>query len=210
MSSICAAEAAPLQSTFRQTRPASYARPVIRNASKEHASAADLLRIENNHFDTRMKPLDERGQRASAAAHVKNALTRPKRRLLQQRPPGRITAKQLHYRIVERQRPIMPSRGKISSRRFHHGFYSCALVIPLEPLSCALVLYPCPYPCPVPLSFLLSPCHSEEHSDEESAVLVWFLQEAEVSSYPCHSEEQSDEESAVFFGTPADFSLRSE
>src|SRR5437762_14015636 len=45
MSSICAAEAAPLQSTFRQTRPASYARPVIRNASKEHASAADLLRI---------------------------------------------------------------------------------------------------------------------------------------------------------------------
>src|SRR5438046_9234345 len=45
MSSICAAEAAPLQSTFRQTRPASYARPVIRNASKEHASATDLLRI---------------------------------------------------------------------------------------------------------------------------------------------------------------------
>src|SRR5438874_7403750 len=63
-------------------------------------------------------------------------------------------------------------------------------------LSCTLALYP----CSVPLSFLLSPCHSEERSDEESAVLVWFLQEAEVSSYPCHSEERSDEESAVFLG----------
>src|SRR6266571_4326561 len=35
------------------------------------------------------------------------------------------------------------------------------------------------YPCRVPLSFLLHPCHSEEHSGEESAVLVWFLREAD-------------------------------
>src|SRR6266516_4506369 len=55
--------------------------------------------IESNHFDIRMKPLDQRGQSARAAAHVENALTRPQRRLLQERPPGRITAKQLHYRI---------------------------------------------------------------------------------------------------------------
>src|SRR5205807_38672 len=96
--------------------------------------------IESNHFDIRMKPLDQRGQSARAAAHVENALTRPQRRLPQERPPGRITAKQLHYRIVERQRPIMPSRGKISSRRFHHGFYSCAPVIPPVPLSCAPVI----------------------------------------------------------------------
>jgi len=44
----------------------------------------------------------------------------------------------------------------------------------------------------------LHACHSEERSDEESAVLVWFLQEAEVSLCPCYSEERSDEESAVF------------
>src|SRR5213593_3347151 len=116
--------------------------------------------IKSNHFDVRIKLLDQRGQSARAAAHVENALTRPQRRLLQQRPPGRVTAKQLHYRIVEWQRPIMPSRGEISSRRSHHGFDSCALVIPLEPLSCALVLYPCPVPLscalvipPKPLSF---------------------------------------------------------
>src|SRR5437764_6231527 len=121
--------------------------------------------IRSNHFDVRIKLLDQRGQSARAAAHVENALTRPQRRLLQQRPPGRVIAKQLHYRIVERQRPIVSSRGEISSRRSHHGFDSCALVIPLAPLSCALVLYP----CSVPLSFLLSPCHSEERSDEESA-----------------------------------------
>src|SRR5437016_2874281 len=102
--------------------------------------------IKSNHFDVRIKLLDQRGQSARAAAHVENALTRPQRRLVEKRPPGRVTAKQLHYRIVERQRPIMPSRGEISSRRSHHGFDSCALVIPLEPLSCALVLYPCPVP----------------------------------------------------------------
>src|SRR5207244_7776192 len=92
--------------------------------------------IKSNHFDVRIKLLDQRGQSARAAAHVENALTRPQRRFLQQRPPGRVIAKQLHYRIVERQRPIVSSRREISSRRFHHGFNSCALVIPLAPLSC--------------------------------------------------------------------------
>src|SRR5437016_4250024 len=91
--------------------------------------------IKSNHFDVRIKLLDQRGQSARPAAHVENALTRPQRRLLEQRLPSRVTAKQLHYRIVERQRPIVSSRREISSRRFHHGFDSCALVIPLEPLS---------------------------------------------------------------------------
>src|SRR5207247_9453539 len=41
--------------------------------------------IKSNHFDVRIKLLDQRGQSARAAAHVENALTRPQRRLLEQR-----------------------------------------------------------------------------------------------------------------------------
>src|SRR3989441_1409356 len=114
--------------------------------------------IESDHFDVRIKLLDQRGQSARAAAHVENALTRPQRRLLEQRLPSRVTAKQLHYRIVERQRPIVSSRREISSRRFHHGFYSYALVSPPVPLSCAFVIPPKPLSCvlaipPISLSF---------------------------------------------------------
>src|SRR5438309_1929002 len=119
--------------------------------------------IEANHCDIRVKLLGQRGQSARAAAHVENALTRSQRRLFQQIPPGRVTAEQPHYGIVERQRPIMPSRRKISSRRFHHGFNSCALVILPNPCPVPLSFFL--YPCPVPLSFLLHPCHSEQHSD---------------------------------------------
>jgi hypothetical protein len=62
-----------------------------------------------------MKPLDHRGQRARAATDVENALAWPKCRLIEQRPPGRITARQLQQ--MDR-RAALASQAQLQEGRF--------------------------------------------------------------------------------------------
>src|SRR5438876_7566879 len=71
--------------------------------------------IESNDLDLRMNTLNLRGQRAGAAANVKNPVTRTKRRLIELLLSGRFTAEQLYDRIIERQKPVVTGRRKISA-----------------------------------------------------------------------------------------------
>src|SRR5262249_27272052 len=76
------------------------------------------------YVDIRMKALDQHSQGAGAAADVENAVTRPKGRLIDERSSGPIAADQLYERVVERQEPIVASRGEISPAWFTHCFSS--------------------------------------------------------------------------------------
>src|SRR6516164_6352453 len=77
--------------------------------------------IEPHNGDFGMNALDQLNQSTRSAADVENAITGTKIRLLEECSRRGIGSEELHKRIVERQSPVAPGRGKIGSLNFLHG-----------------------------------------------------------------------------------------
>ena len=88
------------------------------------SASGERLRIgiESDDLDIVMELLDQRGQCTRATADIEDAMSAPDSRLIEECPPCRIAAQQLHERIVERQGPIAASSGKVGSLNIFRCF----------------------------------------------------------------------------------------
>jgi hypothetical protein len=76
------------------------------------AARASWIGIQADDLDARMKALDERDERARAAADVESLVTRSKLRLIEERGASPIASEKLHEWVVKRQEQVVPGRGE--------------------------------------------------------------------------------------------------